>query len=309
MLSQIQNSHSNALQSYEIQHVREDASNKKNTSQSYMETLISLSHRGIILLKGTDALSLLQGLVTNDMDLLKAEAPALFTAWLSPQGRFWYDFFVIKEGEDSFFLTPEKIHIPEFLKKLQLYKLRKSVTIDDQSDQYQLVSSLHEKPDNTQEIWVEDPRTPRMGWVGIVSKEITAEGDLNLYNAHRILQGVPDGSQDLEVDKAIILENNYENLHGISWNKGCYMGQELMARTHHRGLVRKRLTPVRLKGSPQPFGTPLFQEGEKVGTIKSSLADLALALLRIESIDRLSKEGTPITTEDGTVVVLNTEHE
>jgi folate-binding protein YgfZ len=268
--------------------------------------LISLSHRGIVSLKGTDALSLLQGLVTNDMDLLKEErVPALFTAWLSPQGRFWYDFFVIKAEEDTFFLTPEKIHIPEFLKKLQLYKLRKSVTINDQSDQYQLVSSLNGKPDNTQGVWVEDPRTPRMGWIGIVSKERAIEGDLNLYDTHRILENVPDGSRDLEADKAIILENNYDDFHGISWNKGCYMGQELMARTHHRGLVRKKLTPVHLKGSPQPFGTPLFQDGEKVGAVKSSVHDLALALLRIESIDRFFKKGTPITAEDGTAVVPN----
>ena len=268
--------------------------------------LIPLPHRGIISLKGVDALSLLQGLVTNDMDLLKEESvPGLFTAWLSPQGRFWYDFFIINARGDEFFLTPEKAHIPEFLKKLQLYKLRKSVMIDDQSDHYQLVSSLNGNPKDIEGLWIEDPRTPRMGWIGVVSKETRAEGDLNLYDTHRILQGVPDGSQDLEVDKAIILENNYDDFHGISWNKGCYMGQELMARTHHRGLVRKRLTSVHLKGSPQPFGTPLFQEGEKVGAVKSSVHDLALALLRIESIDRCLKEGVPITTEDGTVVVPN----
>jgi folate-binding protein YgfZ len=264
-------------------------------------SLIALSNRSVVSLKGADVLPLLQGLVTNDVEKLN-DHPILFAAWLSPQGRFWHDFFIIKAGNDSYFITPETSHQPDLLKKLSLYKLRKDVTIKEEADSLKLVASLKNLPE-TEGLWFEDPRIAAMGYLGIVPKTLDAKGSLEAYDAHRILLGVPDGGRDLVVDKAIILENNYNELNGISWDKGCYMGQELMARTHHRGEVRKKLVPVKVDGGSTAFGSILLQGTQKVGTIKSSAGPFALALIHMGRLDQ-SEKALPIMTEAGQKVSL-----
>jgi hypothetical protein len=105
---------------------------------------------------------------------------------------------------------------------------------------------------------------------------------------------VPDGSRDMEVGKAILLENNIDLLNGVAWDKGCYTGQELTARTHYRGLIKKRLVPIRIAGAVPPVGTPLIENGVEVGEMRSASGDLGLALLRFE---RLRQPG-PIVTGD-----------
>jgi folate-binding protein YgfZ len=106
----------------------------------------------------------------------------------------------------------------------------------------------------------------------------------NQYENHRISLGVPDGSRDIPIDKGIILEYGFDELQAIDWKKGCYMGQELTARTKHRGLVRKRLLPVKIKGeSPLPF-TPIFLGDEEIGEMRTSVPGCGLALLRLASI-------------------------
>ena len=97
--------------------------------------------------------------------------------------------------------------------------------------------------------------------------------------------GVPDGSRDLQVEKAILLENGFDELHGIDWDKGCYMGQELTARTRYRGLIKKRLLPVRFDGPTPAPGSQVTCEGKDAGTLCSSIGDRGLALLRLERLD------------------------
>ena len=107
---------------------------------------------------------------------------------------------------------------------------------------------------------------------------------LSAYDAHRLSLGVPDGSRDIPIDKGIILECGFDELHAIDWNKGCYMGQELTARTRYRGLVRKRLLPVLIEGNaPEPY-TPVFLNEAEVGEIRTSADGYGLALLRLENI-------------------------
>ena len=110
------------------------------------------------------------------------------------------------------------------------------------------------------------------------------EGSLEDYNRHRLILGVPEGGQDLIPEKSILLESGLDELHAISWTKGCYMGQELTARTKYRGLVRKRLFPITIEGKAPAFGTEIFKNGASVGDIRSHAGSHGLALLRIESL-------------------------
>jgi folate-binding protein YgfZ len=116
------------------------------------------------------------------------------------------------------------------------------------------------------------------------------EGKLDDYDSLRIAAGVPDGSRDLEVEKSTLLESGFDELGGIDWNKGCYMGQELTARTKYRGLTKKRLLPVAIAGpAPEP-GTAITREGREIGTLRSAVGldaqgSLGLALLRLDAIE------------------------
>jgi folate-binding protein YgfZ len=104
------------------------------------------------------------------------------------------------------------------------------------------------------------------------------------WDRHRLALGVPDGSRDLETEKATLIESNYDELHAIDWQKGCYMGQELTARTKYRGLVKRRLVPVAIDGVAPGAGTPLFLEGRELGEMRSSLGDRGMALVRLEAL-------------------------
>ena len=104
------------------------------------------------------------------------------------------------------------------------------------------------------------------------------------YDRLRISLAVPDGSRDMEVGKAILLENNIDLLNGVAWDKGCYTGQELTARTRYRGLIKKRLTPVRIAGTVPPVGTPLVENGTEVGEMRTAAGELGLALLRLDRL-------------------------
>jgi folate-binding protein YgfZ len=112
-----------------------------------------------------------------------------------------------------------------------------------------------------------------------------APGNADDYDRLRLSLGVPDGSRDLPVEKAILLENGFDELHGIDWQKGCYMGQELTARTKYRGLVRKRLLPVEIEGPLPAPGTPVMAGDKEAGEMRSGADGLGLALLRLEHLE------------------------
>ena len=122
-----------------------------------------------------------------------------------------------------------------------------------------------------------------------------AEASADAYDRARIALGLPDGSRDLEIEKAILLENGFDELNGIDWNKGCYMGQELTARTKYRGLVRKRLMPVAIEGPAPAFGTPVLLGDQDAGEMRSARADLGLALLRLDKVEEARTAGVSLS--------------
>jgi folate-binding protein YgfZ len=138
-----------------------------------------------------------------------------------------------------------------------------------------------------------DPRLASLGARAILPRENAravladagiAETGFDIYDRLRLSLGIPDGSRDLVLEKSILLESGFDELNGVDWQKGCYIGQELTARTRYRGLVKKRLTPVRIEGPAPPSGAAVTADGREIGEMRSSRGGLGLALLRIEPV-------------------------
>ncbi|HEV2187213.1 MAG TPA: folate-binding protein, partial [Stellaceae bacterium] len=154
-----------------------------------------------------------------------------------------------------------------------------------------------------------DPRLAALGARAIlpggrIRRALTATGateaDFSEYDRLRLSLGIPDGSRDLVPDKSILLESGFDELHGVDWNKGCYIGQELTARTKYRGLIKKRLFPIRIDGpAPEP-GAIVTLDGQDAGEVRSSRDGIGLALLRLEAVSA----GRRLTTGPSTIVPL-----
>lgn len=266
--------------------------------------VINLKNRKVVKIEGKDKYSFLQGLITNDIN--KVENGPIYTALLSAQGKFLFDFFICKRG-GIFFLTPEKDRFDDFIKKLRIYKLRSDISIEP-LEGWSVYADLSMKPplSKQQENYLSflDPRDERMGNIILTAESLEPAGTMADYDTKRIDLCIPDGSQDMPIDKAIILENRLDELKAIDWDKGCYLGQELMARTKHRGLVRKTLMKVIFEGSPPENNETLFFEGAKAGSMRTSCKGKGLALLRIEIAKKSRDEDKPLTSESGKKVFI-----
>ncbi|XP_017387534.1 putative transferase CAF17, mitochondrial isoform X3 [Cebus imitator] len=206
-------------------------------------------------------------------------------------------------------------------KHLALYRIRRKVTVEPHPN-LQVWAVLPGSPEacgaaplqeraGADAILIRDPRTPRMGWRLLTQNEGPALvpgsrlGDLWDYHQHRYLQGVPEGVRDLPPGVALPLESNLAFMNGVSFTKGCYIGQELTARTHHMGVIRKRLFPVRLLDPPPtrgiaPGAAVLTESGQAVGKYRAGQGNVGLALLRSEKI----KGPLHIRTSKGAQVAL-----
>lgn len=225
-------------------------------------------------------MSFLQGLVSNDVADV-APGRAVWAALLTPQGKWLADFFILMDG-DRLLVDVERDQAAMLVSRLSRYRLRSKVTV-------RLEPSLHVyvawagKPE-TEALIAPDPRLPDAGW-RLITPEFLESTALEIdWDRHRIALGLPDGSRDLEPEKSVLMEAGFDELCGVSWSKGCYMGQELTARTRYRGLVKRRLVPVSIAGTPPPPGTPVLREGRDVGTIRSARDQVGLALLRVDSL-------------------------
>jgi tRNA-modifying protein YgfZ len=252
-----------------------------------------LPHRGVIEIQGEDKAAFLQGLITNDIHRVTPER-AIYATLLTPQGRFLYDFFIV-EKDGSYLLDVQAARLEGLLKKLSLYKLRSKVTLMPRPD-IQVFAvwgdgvatslDLVEEAGAAQKGVFIDPRLVDLG-VRAMS-EAPPKGFLlstpQDYDLHRLRLGIPEGGKDLIPERAILLESGLDELNAISWTKGCYMGQELTARTKYRGLVRKRLFPVIIEGEAPETGTEISLGGDPVGEMRSHYASNGLALLRVEAV-------------------------
>lgn len=255
-----------------------------------------LAHRGVIAVSGADRVEFLQGLISNDTTKV-APSHAVWAALLTPQGRFLNDMFVAADGE-TLLLETERERAAALARKLSIYKLRSQVKVEDRSAAMEVAAVFGAKIDAARlsqdglTAFV-DPRLPELGArvlgpAGKVATTLSAHGgaerSLAEYDSLRLSLGVPDGSRDLVVEKALLLENGFDELNGVDWQKGCYMGQELTARTKYRALIRKRLFPVRVEGTLPAPGTAILDGSDEVGEVRSGVDGRALAMLRLDAI-------------------------
>jgi len=255
-----------------------------------------LPHRSVIAVSGPDRVEFLQGLISNDTTKV-APGRAIWAALLTPQGRFLNDMFVADGGNDTLLLETERERAPALAKKLGLYRLRSKVAVEDRGATMEVAAVFG--PNAADALSIEgaivvvDPRLTELGVrllapAGQTAVLLAARGfaaaPLEAYDAVRLELGVPDGSRDLTVEKALLLENGFDELNGVDWQKGCYMGQELTARTKYRALIRKRLFPVRIEGALPAPGTSIYKDGQEVGELRSGSGQRALAMLRLDAV-------------------------
>ncbi len=232
---------------------------------------------------GEDRVGFLQGLVSNDVTLV-APGRAVWAALLTPQGKWLADFFILSDGE-RLLLDCARDQAPMLVTTLSRYRLRAKVALRDASADFAVHAAWGGAELAPGVTAAPDPRLPEAGWRLLAAAPLQTDADEAAYDRHRLSLGLPDGARDLEPQKSVLLEGGFDELGGVSWSKGCYMGQELTARTKYRGLLKKRLFPVQIVG-PQPApGTPVTRDGAEVGEMRSGRDGAGLALLRIEAVE------------------------
>ncbi|NMM45855.1 folate-binding protein YgfZ [Rhodospirillaceae bacterium KN72] len=261
-----------------------------------MAVFAELTGRGVITVSGADRVNFLQGLVSNDIDPA-ADGTAVWAAFLTPQGKFRHDFFVIGRNDTLFLDCEGGDRLMDLGQSLRRYVLRAKVALGIQQGWscFTLWGPDAMLPSLSDGIGFADPRLPELGFriVGpsdAVRTALAAAGIAETtaleWHKHRIALGAPDGSRDMQPEKATLLENGFDELHGVDWKKGCYMGQELTARTKYRGLVKKRLLPVRIDGSDVSEGSQILADGKDAGTLYSVAGDRGLALIRLDALKK-----------------------
>lgn len=322
-----------------------------NSSASAQWNTAKVPHRGVLEVSGRDTVKLIQGLVSNDVKSLDASksdpaAPALvYAGFMNPQGRMLADAFIhrqtsLEDGSPRWLLDVDSRTLASLLSFIKKFKLRSKVKLTDVSTQYQVVQAWHsssasQPPALVLEKLSLDPRCPTIGYRGVLpfESDIAFDGAANAvegeeYTLHRIINGIGEGSLDFPEGSSLSLENNLDYMNGVDFRKGCYVGQELTARTHHTGVVRKRLLPLSfyLPGTPAPTfldtatidrstsiqlpdhltevrskpvsgteGKPA--RGKAAGKFTSGVYNVGLGCLRLEQVQRWS--GGKNAREDG----------
>ncbi|HEY0421650.1 MAG TPA: folate-binding protein [Acetobacteraceae bacterium] len=260
-----------------------------------MTHLASLPDRGVIEISGEDRVPFLQGLVSNDVTLV-APGAAVWAALLTPQGKFLAEFFILSDGA-RLLLDCERPQAPSLAQRLGRYRLRSRVALRDASGEFHVHAAWDGVPDLPPDaVAAPDPRLPEAGWRILSPMPLPTDATMQDWDRHRLALGLPDGARDLEAEKTVLLEAGFDELGGVSWTKGCYMGQELTARTKYRGLVKRRLVPVSVSGPLPPPGTPVLRDGMEVGVIRSGQGELALAQLRLDALSESLRCGEAVLT-------------
>jgi tRNA-modifying protein YgfZ len=246
-----------------------------------MTRIAPLPARSVIEVAGDDRVAFLQGLVSNDV-AGAAPGRAVWAALLTPQGKWLADFFVFSDGA-RLLLDVEATQAAMIAQRLSRYRLRSKATIAPEP--LLVHASWDGAPTSAEAIAAPDPRLEAAGWRLLAPAPLPANATDQDYDLHRLGLGLPDGSRDLEAEKTVLLEAGFDALNGVSWSKGCYMGQELTARTKYRGLVKRRLVPVAVEGDLPAPGTPVLLDAAEVGTMRSGQGASGMALLRLGALD------------------------
>jgi folate-binding protein YgfZ len=265
-----------------------------------------LPDRGVVKVSGEDARNFLNGLVTTDVTEL-APGVGRFGALLTPQGKIIVDFLITEapSGHGGGFLIDCPRALAQGLAdKLGFYKLRAKVAVENLSDSLGVLAAWDGDFTLKPDLSYADPRHPALGWRILIPEELKQKVadligadlvDSGLYEAHRIASGAPRGGLDFMYGDAFPHETNMDRLHGIDFDKGCYVGQEVVSRMQHRGTARTRTVKVLLDGfAPEP-GTAILAGDKQVGTIGSTAGQHGLALIRTDRVTNALEAGLALT--------------
>jgi folate-binding protein YgfZ len=273
---------------------------------------VLLKSRGLIKVEGEDRAKFLQGLISNDIDLVMPDR-AIWAALLTPQGKYLHDFFILQR-DDALYLDCEAERLMDLGQRLRKYILRADVSLDVVKDSAVVAmfgDSVGQGLGLPKEVGAAgawgggvvyvDPRLASAGARAVLPSDNVLQAvesagfvmsDRDAYDRMRLSYGLSDGSRDLIVEKSILLESNFDELHGVDWQKGCYMGQELTARTKYRGLVKKRLLPIRIEGPVPSPGAPVLDGGRNVGEVRSAIDGMGLALIRLDAMEKVEGDAS-----------------
>jgi folate-binding protein YgfZ len=264
-----------------------------------------LPDRGVVKAAGGDARKFLNGLITTDLGKV-TPAQSGFGALLTPQGKIIVDFLLAEaeaaDGGGFFFDCPRAL-APALVQRLNFYKLRAKVAVEDLSESLGVLA-IWEQPGRTEYgLCYDDPRLPELGLRCVLPPALAGEAAADLgarlveppaYEAHRIALGIPRGGLDFIYSDAFPHETDMDQLGGVDFDKGCFVGQEVVSRIEHRGTARTRVVPVSYDGFAPEAGTPVSAGSKTVGTLGSTAQGHGLAMLRLDRAADALAAGQPL---------------
>ena len=264
-----------------------------------------LPDRGVVKVAGDDARRFLNGLVTNDMAKVSPGHPR-FAALLTPQGKIITDFIIAEasaEDGGGFFLDCPRALAPALVEKLNFYKLRAKVICEDLSEALGVMAVWDGSGASEYGLSYPDPRLAELGWRIMLPPDLAAEAaadlgatlvDAEAYEIHRIALGVPRGGLDFIYGDTFPHEADMDQLNGVDFDKGCYVGQEVVSRVEHRASARNRVVPIAYDEFAPNSGLPIMAGDKQVGTLGSTAKGRGLALLRLDRVEDARAAGTPL---------------
>lgn len=262
--------------------------NRKHMSQTPHIAL--LPSRGVLAVSGPEARAFLDNLLTNDMDLV-SESHAIYSALLTPQGKLLFDFFIIEHG-GAFLFDCHKAHLPALLKRLTMYRLRAKVELADVSGDWKVAAAFGKGDMALPGIAFCDPRLATLGTRAFILASDSVPANLTEadYEAWRLSLGVPNMPDDAGQDQTFMLEANFDELRGVAFQKGCYIGQELASRMKRKNGLRKRLLPVNVNGPLPAPGTEVVAGERRIGEMRTGIGRRAIAYLRLDRLEEAKDE-------------------
>ncbi len=268
--------------------------------------LAHLKDRSVLRVSGDDHVSFLQGLVTNDMDRLQTSS-AVYAGLLTPQGKILFAFFLVRDG-NSVLIDTVRDSASDLVKRLMFYRLRAKVEIEDVSDEYAVLVAWGGKPTTPADvISYLDPRLADLGhrmiaplsaMPTLLEASGAASAETDDYHVHRISQGVPEAGRDFEHGDTFPHEACFDQLAGVDFEKGCFVGQEVVSRMQHRANVRKRIIPVHAEVPLPASGADIIAGTAKIGTLGSMAGENGLALVRLDRAREALGKGDALTVGD-----------
>jgi tRNA-modifying protein YgfZ len=273
-----------------------------------------LPDRGVVRVTGPDAEKFLNGSITADLKTL-AKQPAVHSALLTTQGKMMFEFFALKAPDGGFLLETARDLADDLVKRFKAFMLRAKVEVENISAGYEVAAVWDGTlPANDKRIVYADSRLPEMGArmlasvpPGFAADPGDVEGDAQwvsteAYHAHRVALGVPEAGKDFPIGDTYPHEADFDVLNGVSFAKGCFVGQETVARMKHKGVVRKRVVPVEAE-APLKSGAPIMLGEAEIGSIGSVVGTRGLALVRLDRAAEARAKGQAILA-DGVAISL-----